>query len=372
MKRRFCVIISCLIFVCLLSACAMPPMLGEAGQDSADKTVETKSKEEEKETTTSKEKESVVSEEETTVAATEASSEEEAYVSEPVDDEEYIESIIESGGATEQAILPDNPQAQNVHVSESVSGEISYVISNYVTADMSSFEKAKAVHDYLVTYVVYDGSDRTRCHTADGALVDHRAVCDGYSKAFMLIMQALGYSCQLVYGWAGEYHAWNVVCLDGTWYQMDVTWDDPYVNGVGYGVGDGSNLNYSYFLLNDATMYADHSVMWDYNPNGVPSCTSTAGMEWINGLLASSYSPGSTATSVSEAVNYATWYASQGYGSFYILMDLNYVGDYTSAFNSFKDSFYESVKSGYNLSNISLNAWTEANYLVIKVDLSYW
>ena len=355
MKKRLCAIISVLLICLLIAGCT-------SESESADSGNSTKSQ--------SKQKESVA--ETTTTVESETTTEPETQAPQPPNDEEYIESIIESGGATNQAILPDANYSQPVHVSETVSGEISYIISNYTNGSMSAFEKAKAVHDYLVTYVVYDGGDQTRCHTADGALVDHRAVCDGYAKAFMLVMQNLGYPCQLVYGWAGEYHAWNVVCLDGAWYQMDVTWDDPYVNGVSYGYGDGSNLSYSYFLLNDASMYADHSVMWEYNPDGVPSCTSTAGMEWINGILTTSYSPGSTATSIAEGVNSAAWYTSQRYGTFYILLDLNYVGEYTAAFENFKNSYYETVKSGYGVSNINLNAWTESIYLVIKLDISYW
>ncbi len=358
MKKRLCAIIS-VFFICLLIVGC---------------TTESESKEEESSAKSLSKSKEIVIETTTTVEieTTTTYVEPETQASQPANDEEFIESIIESGGATNQAIMPDTNFSQPVHVSETVSGEIGYIISNYTNGSMSAFEKAKAVHDYLVTYVVYDGSDQTRCHTADGALVDHRAVCDGYAKAFMLVMQSLGYPCQLVYGWAGEYHAWNVVCLDGVWYQVDVTWDDPYINGVGYGYGDGSNLSYSYFLLNDATMYSNHSVMWEYNPDGVPACTSTAGMEWVNGILTTSYSPGSTVTSIVDGANSAAWYTSQRYGTFYILLDLNYVGEYTAAFNNFKNSYYEIVKNGYGVSNININAWCESIYLVVKLDVSYW
>lgn len=260
---------------------------------------------------------------------------------------------------------------ENSTASPEVQEMVATITSSYANNNMNSFEKAKAMHDWLVSNVDYVITDN--CHTAYGALIEKQAVCDGYSYAYRLLMSALGFDCRVVYGYSeGEAHAWNVVNLDGVWYQMDVTWDDPYVNGVSYGYGDGSNLSYSYFLLNDGTMYADHSVMWEYNPDGVPSCTSTAGMEWINGILTTSYSPGSTATSIAEGVNSAAWYTSQRYGTFYILLDLNYVGEYTAAFENFKNSYYETVKSGYGVSNINLNAWTESIYLVIKLDISYW
>ena len=68
-------------------------------------------------------------------------------------------------------------------------------------------------------------------HTAYGSIVDGMAVCDGYSAGFYLIMEKLGIPAMIVTGEAGEAwdtggHAWNMVQLDGNWYEVDTTWDD--------------------------------------------------------------------------------------------------------------------------------------------------
>ncbi len=167
---------------------------------------------------------------------------------------------------------------ENSTASPEVQEMVATITSSYANNNMNSFEKAKAMHDWLVSNVDYVITDN--CHTAYGALIEKQAVCDGYSYAYRLLMSALGFDCRVVYGYSeGEAHAWNVVNLDGVWYQMDVTWDDPLINGMV--VKDGSNVSYDYFLLNDEKMYADHTVVYDWNQYDIPECTSTAGMDWI-------------------------------------------------------------------------------------------
>ena len=166
----------------------------------------------------------------------------------------------------------------NSTASPEVQEKVQSIVKEYANDKMNSFEKAKAMHDWLVTNVDYVITDN--CHTAYGALMENQAVCDGYSYAYRLLMSALGYDCRVVYGYSeDEAHAWNVINLDGTWYQMDVTWDDPMINGMT--ITDGSNMSYDYFLLNDETMYKDHTVVYDWNQYDIPECTSTAGMDWI-------------------------------------------------------------------------------------------
>jgi hypothetical protein len=100
---------------------------------------------------------------------------------------------------------------------------------------------ALKIHDKLIDMVSYDYECaekglRGYAHSAYGALVDngrgtaHRAVCDGYSKAYIYLLQQSGIiSCEIV-GNAGSetlgLHAWTCVLLDGEWYEVDATWDD--------------------------------------------------------------------------------------------------------------------------------------------------
>ena len=107
-------------------------------------------------------------------------------------------------------------------------------------------ETARAIHDKLietVTYntpVMYDSTEagyRNLAHTAYGALVadsdgnKNYAVCDGYSQAFLYLLQQCGIEGALVTGLAGSDadkggHAWSLVKLDGDWYEVDSTWND--------------------------------------------------------------------------------------------------------------------------------------------------
>ncbi|MBR5369152.1 MAG: hypothetical protein IK138_07730, partial [Lachnospiraceae bacterium] len=94
-------------------------------------------------------------------------------------------------------------------------------------------QKIIYIHDYLVTHVVYaweEGYERIRpdekANTAYHALVEGRAVCDGYSRAFKYLMDRIGIECDKVNSIQLK-HSWNVLKLDGSIYFVDVTWDDP-------------------------------------------------------------------------------------------------------------------------------------------------
>lgn len=124
----------------------------------------------------------------------------------------------------------------------------------------TDFEKVKAVHDWLVLNTKYDieNTSREASHTANGAINKGLAVCEGYAKAFMCMMNILNIPCKIVTGDAGGSHAWNVVKLGKKWYQIDVTWDDP--------IPDRKNeIGYNYFLLTDKQLSKDHSwIKSDY------------------------------------------------------------------------------------------------------------
>lgn len=89
----------------------------------------------------------------------------------------------------------------------------------------TDFEKELFVHDYLVDNIVYDETHYINQNTYS-ALIDGRTVCAGYARAFQYVMQKLGIPCYYVVGVADEDHAWNIVELDGGFYNVDVTWDD--------------------------------------------------------------------------------------------------------------------------------------------------
>ena len=70
--------------------------------------------------------------------------------------------------------------------------------------------------------------DAWECISAlEGRSGDRGPVCEAYSRAFKVLCDESGIPCVLVDGDAGGPHMWNYVQLDGAWYGVDVTWNDP-------------------------------------------------------------------------------------------------------------------------------------------------
>lgn len=128
----------------------------------------------------------------------------------------------------------------------------------------SDYEKLKYIHDWIINHTSYyrGYTEYEYIREADGPVVYGQAVCEGYSKTFMYLAQSLGFECVCVAGISNGDHMWNMVKLNGQWYNIDVTWDDPIMS-------DGSNVvRYNYFLISDSQIRYDHVVD---NPFTVPS-----------------------------------------------------------------------------------------------------
>lgn len=142
-------------------------------------------------------------------------------------------------------------------------------IASCVTDGMSDYEIAKALHDYLALNNEYDmryysGGMPRISYTAYGALVNRTSVCAGYALAYERLMDQVGIPCEYVTGMTTRgSHAWNIIQIDGEWYHVDVTWDDPTPDREGY-------VRYKYFLKSDKAMSRDH-ISWEASH----VCTST-------------------------------------------------------------------------------------------------
>lgn len=131
-----------------------------------------------------------------------------------------------------------------------------------ITDDMTDYEKALLVHDWLAVYCEYDyerylsNSIPAESHTAYGALTKQLAVCDGYSKAYQYIMQnKLGIPCYLTSS-SEINHAWNIILINGQYYHVDVTWDDPVWDQIG-------RVYHTNFLRSDAGIKETEHTGWD-------------------------------------------------------------------------------------------------------------
>ena len=110
--------------------------------------------------------------------------------------------------------------------------------------NLCQYEKAREVHDYLIRNVQYDFSDNS--YKSYGALVEGRAVCQGYSLAYREVLLHLGVKCNVLIGTTSQgLHTWNLVEVNGTGYFIDVTFDDK----------DDDKVYYEWFML---TQIKDH------------------------------------------------------------------------------------------------------------------
>ena len=156
------------------------------------------------------------------------------------------------------------------------------------------YAKSKYVYEWLADHVDYDdsvfdgakgsiampsGADPDDYgQTAGNALVDGRAVCAGYSRAFQYLMQRLGLQCLYVTGYVAyegteEYHAWNVVRLDGEYYLVDATWGDPAYFDVESEEEIYYTVDYDYLNVTTDYLSVTHTADEDIP---LPECTSMA------------------------------------------------------------------------------------------------
>lgn len=88
--------------------------------------------------------------------------------------------------------------------------------------------KIRNVYAYITSHVRYDSMiyETFNVHSAYGAAVEGKAVCQGYSLLLYRLLQELGIKNRMISGETGGVsHIWNIVEIDGYWYNMDTTWD---------------------------------------------------------------------------------------------------------------------------------------------------
>ncbi len=126
-----------------------------------------------------------------------------------------------------------------------------------VNDNMTDLEKALTLHDYLAVSAEYhseaaetkDTVTYRNAWTSYGVLVDKIGVCQSYSLAYRHLLNLVGINN--VYAESNEMnHIWNIIQIDGKWYHVDITWDDPTYDRFGY-------VRHNYFLLSDNAIFND-------------------------------------------------------------------------------------------------------------------
>lgn len=133
-------------------------------------------------------------------------------------------------------------------------------IMEQITPDMDDYDKLKFFHDYLVLNCENDTESPCR-DTIYGALVNKKALCEGYAKAFSYLCNLAGIENAIVTGETSVPHMWNMVKLGGNWYHVDVTWDNPD-DALHETYPDV--ILYQYFMVTDSVIENNHTV-WHYS-----------------------------------------------------------------------------------------------------------
>ena len=184
----------------------------------------------------------------------------------------------------------------------------------------TDYEKIKGAYDWITENVQYDfnnedNDEYTLCHSTYAAIVQKEAVCQGYATLFYRMMLELGVDSRYIRGMAGyveiESHAWNIVALDGKYYNMDATWDRDLMG------------HYRMFLCTEAN-FTEHipdseytTAEWKakYPMAVVPYVFNVAasgklpnGMEWVLDGDTGTLTVAGKGAIPSYRYNYAPWY----------------------------------------------------------------
>lgn len=148
-----------------------------------------------------------------------------------------------------------------------IEDEVNKILSAPGLQRMTDFQKEVFVHDFVINNIQYDhtlgdGGAKIQPYTVYGALVEHKAVCEGIAKTVKLLLNILDVKCIVVSGkFDGTGHAWNMVKLNDWSYNLDVTMD------MGRVVHPGM-MRYNYFNFRDSDI-SNYKVD---NAQMIPEC----------------------------------------------------------------------------------------------------
>lgn len=131
-----------------------------------------------------------------------------------------------------------------------INNKVDKILSENVNNNMPPKEKIKAIHDYIIDHTEYDklkyenkNNDTYKSNTAYGVLIEGYGTCNGYADAMEIFLDKMNI---INYKISNEEHIWNLVYLDGKWYHLDLTWDDP--------ISDININRDTYFLISTKTL----------------------------------------------------------------------------------------------------------------------
>lgn len=131
-------------------------------------------------------------------------------------------------------------------------------ISNNTNDGMNNKDKIKIFHDHIINNTIYDINNKEASHTAYTLIMTGRSICGGYSDIMSIYLNKLGIQNYRI---TSENHVWNLIYLDGIWYHLDATWDDPVAS-------DGKQyLLHNFFLISTNELLKLDTVEHTFDTN---------------------------------------------------------------------------------------------------------
>lgn len=141
---------------------------------------------------------------------------------------------------------PDHP---------SVSSLVAAAVSRCdAETDGSEYQRALWLHDWLLDQLEYDNS--LTWSSAESALCRGTGTCQAYEAAYARLLTAAGIEDEETRD-TGDGHTWNAAKIEGTWCQIDCTWDDSSDTWYGF------DQRHLYFGLSDELMAIAHGKWRD-------------------------------------------------------------------------------------------------------------
>lgn len=138
----------------------------------------------------------------------------------------YLDSVYETADAMADVNMFYSVEQDQIAVMRSQIDLIADRIIEKAASAASDLQKLLVIHDEIAALCEYsDGSFQSEAY---GCLVNGKAKCEGYSKALLYVARRAGLNIMNVAGTIRgvENHVWNIAKLDGTYYNIDITWDD--------------------------------------------------------------------------------------------------------------------------------------------------
>ncbi len=156
-----------------------------------------------------------------------------------------------NGVATITKVIPTYISGDIVKLKAEFDRKTAEILSRVIKPGMSDEEKALVLHDYIATHAKYNTGTTTRDdHTAYGIIVKNYGVCQSYALAYNYLLSLVGVETKFCPS-DPMIHAWSLVKLNGKWYHVDITWDDPiYADDE---LNSKPLVQHGYYLFSDET-----------------------------------------------------------------------------------------------------------------------